>query len=160
MSADNAATLPSAAEVSALRSRLEETEFRLQNLIYRQTALELSTNSRQSVRVDAPDGEEARAQCVEQLARAYIHLRNVYMSNLKTETACFDSRKIGEWLASLRDAVPESVYQAVLERGNELDMKNYGTKVGDWRRLILQRKTLTTLQYQTNEVRDGVTSLR
>lgn len=117
------------ADVSALQSRLEETEFRLQNLIHRQTALELNTTRRSNPRIEASDAQEAQTQCVEQLARAYIHLRNVYMSNMKTETACFDSRKIGEWLASLRDAVPESVYQAVLERGNELDMKNYGTRV-------------------------------
>lgn len=157
MSAEPSST---AADVAALQSRLEETEFRLQNLIHRQTALELSTTQRRSVQAEVPDAVEAQAQCVEQLARAYIHLRNVYMSNLKTETACFDGRKIGEWLASLRDAVPESVYQAVLERGNELDMKNYGTKVGASHYRIGCGHWLIRLQYQTSEVRDGVASLR
>lgn len=156
----SAAPSSTAADVAALQSRLEETEFRLQNLIHRQTALELSTTQRRNVHVEVPDAEEAQAQCVEQLARAYIHLRNVYMSNLKTETACFDGRKIGEWLASLRDAVPESVYQAVLERGNELDMKNYGTKVGGYCHGMVVDTGLIRWQYQMSEVRDGVASLR
>ncbi|KAF7192158.1 hypothetical protein HII31_06544 [Pseudocercospora fuligena] len=77
----------------------------------------------------ASDNDLERAILIEELARAYCHLQNIYLADREPETyEKPDLSQVSEWLVSLEDAVGEDTNAMVLDKTEWLNNKKYAYK--------------------------------